>query len=278
MPPSVPYQSPSASPVTHINTDAEPKEARPKYAAATGGATDHGEGNQRAAAGAVVSANSWGSPAYNPAATPLGGAYGNMGGLGGGYGSMLGGGAGLLGGGFGSLLGSPYGGGYGGMPSGPFSGLNQFLFGVQNLVFSLSQAVQIVGMNTHAIQQLLESATAMFDHAVATWQEMQVVEASNIARETEEMKKRRRRLRALRWALVTAFTYSGYKLIRYLLCSRQRQLLEQQRLLPQPMLYGGPHAGTEAYNAPMQPYYGPATPYRPDPSYGGNPYYSGQGY
>jgi hypothetical protein len=33
---------------------------------------------------------------------------------------------------------------YGGMPpSGPLSGLNQFLFGVQNVVFSLGQAVQV---------------------------------------------------------------------------------------------------------------------------------------
>ena len=36
---------------------------------------------------------------------------------------------------------SPY---YGGMPpAGPLSGLNQFLFGVQNVVFSLGQAVQV---------------------------------------------------------------------------------------------------------------------------------------
>jgi hypothetical protein len=63
--------------------------------------------------------------------------------------SSLYGGAGLYGGGM--YGGGLYGGGMYGIPSfgggipppGPLSGLNQFLFGVQNVVFSLGQAVQV---------------------------------------------------------------------------------------------------------------------------------------
>lgn len=63
--------------------------------------------------------------------------------------SSLYGGSGMYGGGMygGGLYGggmygvSPFGGGM--PPPGPLSGLNQFLFGVQNVVFSLGQAVQV---------------------------------------------------------------------------------------------------------------------------------------
>jgi hypothetical protein len=67
--------------------------------------------------------------------------------------SSLYGGAGMYGGGMygsgmygGGMYGMPpYGGGM--SPPGPLSGLNQFLFGVQNVVFSLGQAVQVSFMN-----------------------------------------------------------------------------------------------------------------------------------
>ena len=174
------------------------------------------------------------STLYNPSSSlGLGAGYGNLG-LGG-FGSA-------------GMLGSPY--GYSGMmmpPSigGPFSGLNQFLFGVQNVIFSLGQAVQIVGMNTQALHHLLESATAMFDHAVATWHEMRFLEETNRRHETEEMKKRRRRLRAVRWAVVTAVVYAGYKLIRRAFRQRYRgRLLEHQqnRQMYSPQTYApGPY-------------------------------------
>lgn len=60
--------------------------------------------------------------------------------------AMFGSGTGMYGAGAygGMMMGSPY--GYGGMmPSGagqPFSGLNQFLFSIQSVIFSLGQAVQ----------------------------------------------------------------------------------------------------------------------------------------
>lgn len=127
--------------------------------------------------------------------------------------------------------GGMYGGAYGGvgLHGGPMSNLNQLLFGVQNVIFSLTQAVQIIGMNTEAVKKLLESGIAMFDHAVATWQEMKALEDASRESESEEDRKRRRRLRALRWALTTAVMYAGYSLVRQVLSRRRnpRQLVHQ---------------------------------------------------
>lgn len=110
----------------------------------------------------------------------------------------------------------------GGMATtGPISNLNQFLFGVQNLIFSLTQAVQIIGMNTEAVQKLLESGVAMFDHAMATWYEMKALEDASRALESDDDRKRRRRLRALRWALTAAATYTVYSLLRYVMSRRR---------------------------------------------------------
>jgi len=149
--------------------------------------------------------------------------------------SLLGGG--MMGYGGLGMLGSPYGmmspmygGGYGG---GPLSGLNQMLFGAQQVIFSLAQAVQIVGMNSAALKQLMENALAMFEHAVATWHEVRALEReASRGEESEEDRKRRRRLRAVRWTLVVASTYAGYRLLRrvfgYGQQQRKRALLQQQ--------------------------------------------------
>jgi hypothetical protein len=194
---------------------------------------------------------------YSPNSMSYGG--GGMGGMygGGGMGGMYGGGMGM------GMLGSPY--GMSPMMGGPLSGLNQFLFGIQNVISSLGQAVQIVGMNTHAVNQLLEAATAMFDHAVATWSEMRAIEAAASEFESEEDKKRRRRLRALRWAMVTAATYAGYKCIKWLFSSSRRRH-------HRPMLEGQSSTAMGGYPAPYSGSYG-SSPYG-----GGYSYGSGQGY
>lgn len=62
------------------------------------------------------------------------GMYGAASGMYGGMNSMM------FGGGGGGMMGSPY---YGGMMGGPLSGLNQMLFSVQSVIFSLGQAVQV---------------------------------------------------------------------------------------------------------------------------------------
>jgi hypothetical protein len=78
-------------------------------------------------------------------------------------------------------------------------------------------------MNTHALQQLLESVSTMFDHAINTYNEIRTLEAT--ACESEEEKKRRRRLRALRWAVITFILYAGFKVIRVAFrCTKSRYL------------------------------------------------------
>jgi len=147
-------------------------------------------------------------------------------------------------------MGGMYGGTMAGL-GGPMSGLNQFLFGFQNVIFSLSQAVQIIGMNTEAVQQLLESATAMFDHAVMRWRELRALEAAHRHIESPEARKRRRRLRALRWAFVAGVTYAGYAFVRKLLhwssgWSRQRrQLLAEAP--PRPTAPSPAYGSTSSY-------------------------------
>lgn len=162
------------------------------------------------------------------------GVYGNYGG----YNSMYGGGMygdGMYGGG----MMSPY----SMMSPGPLSGLNQFLFSVQSVIFSLGQAVQIIGMNTQGLKQLLESATAMFDHAVQTWQEMQSLEQKARHHETEEDRKRRSRLRAMRMALVAGISYLGYRLVRRIIYPQRRH---------RPVIADGRYYGQKTYASPNQ--------------------------
>eukprot|EP00539_Tryblionella_compressa_P004261 CAMPEP_0178746334 /NCGR_PEP_ID=MMETSP0744-20121128/7755_1 /TAXON_ID=913974 /ORGANISM="Nitzschia punctata, Strain CCMP561" /LENGTH=332 /DNA_ID=CAMNT_0020399541 /DNA_START=51 /DNA_END=1049 /DNA_ORIENTATION=- len=203
----------------------------------------------------------------------------------------------------GSLLSSPYGSGfYGGggggmmmMPPpmymggsgnmGPLSGLYQVLYGVQNVVFSISQAVQLVGMNQQLLQQAWESLTQMVDHAIATFYEMRALEQhmkNSITREeTEEEKQRRRRLKALRYALVFGGSWLAYKLVRMLLLKTKRSH-GRRRLLE---TTNNPTAGllnnnNSFYNSTSVGPYGMSTPpynntsYGPLGGYGGySPYY-----
>jgi hypothetical protein len=162
-------------------------------------------------------------------------------GVGAGGGLLYGAGtSGLYGGGYGGTGVGMFGGGFGGgmMVGGPLSNLNQLLFGIQNVIFSLTQAVQIIGMNTEAVQKLLEAATAMFDHAIGTWKEMKALEDAARESETEDDRKRRRRLRALRWAFTTAVGYAAYAMVRHVLSltSRRRNPLHYQhpQIMQQP--------------------------------------------
>ena len=113
-------------------------------------------------------------------------------------------------------------GGFGGVVGGPLSGLYQALYGLQNVVFSISQAVHLVGMNQQALQQAWESLSQMVDHAVSTFNEMRALEAKGRETESEEDKQRRKRLKALRYALVFGGSWLAYKLARHLLFQKRR--------------------------------------------------------
>jgi len=174
--------------------------------------------------------------------------------------------------------GGMYGMGNMGMGLGPVSSLNQFLFGVQNVIFSLSQAVQIVGMNTQAVQQLLESVSAMWDHALKSWRENRALleQADADDESSPEAKQRRRRRRALRWALAAAVTYAGYRAVKKLLTvvfvrrnsSARRRLLEAAPgtdagmsgyYSPSPtQSLAAPTSSYSGYNNHNQHYYPPA--------------------
>jgi len=160
------------------------------------------------------------------------------------------GGMGMYGGPGAMMMGSPYssigmgmgmGMGSGSMMMGGMGGggpllnsLNQFLFGVQAVIYSLSSAVQVIGMNTHALQQLVEALQQMIDHAVTTFREMRTLEASSSANETEEQKLRRRRLKALRWAFVLTATYASYRLMRSIVTTRRNKKRHRQLLVAAP--------------------------------------------
>ena len=125
------------------------------------------------------------------------------------YGSSMYGGAGMGGGG---------GGMYGG---GALTNLNQFLFGVQSVILSLGQAVQIVGMRASALQQLVQSASRMVDEAIQTFHAQQ-----ELLRDRDPAnEERRKKLRMLRWAMVMGVSYAGYRVVRYLMSSRRRQAI-----------------------------------------------------
>ena len=185
-------------------------------------------------------------------ASPYGNAYGGGGGVSGGMYGNYGGYNSMYGGGM-------YGGGmlspYGMMSPGPLSGINQFLFSVQSVIFSLGQAVQIIGMNTQGLKQLIESAAAMFDHAVQTWHEMQSLEQQARHHETDEDRKRRARLRAMRMVFVAGISYLGYRLV--------RRILFPQRRSQRPAIVDGSYCQPNTYATPPQ---------------GLHPYGSGSGY
>ena len=87
------------------------------------------------------------------------------------YGMGLGmGGMGMYGMGMGMGMGGMYGGGMygggGGMGSQWLMSLNSALFGIQSVVFSLGQAVQIVGMNAQQIRHVYDGIRGMLESAL----------------------------------------------------------------------------------------------------------------
>jgi hypothetical protein len=202
------------------------------------------------------------------------------GGMGYGMGGMMGGGMGgmgMMGGGMSPMMG-------GGMSPmmGSISNLNQFLYGIQTVVFSLSQAVQLLGMNQEALQQAFDSLTSMMDKGVATFHELRALEAMQNEQETEEQKKRRQRLKTIRWALMMGGSYVVYKLIRRITSRRKRVTYTGNNSAPMSAGYGlgGPsmYANGSYGGQGMHGGYNPTSAYGPSMYGGGGNYYgSGSG-
>jgi len=111
------------------------------------------------------------------------------------------------------------------MPPSPFmgmdlpylSGLNQMVYSIQSIVFSISQAIHMVGTNQQVLQHAWESLNKMVDNAVLTFHEIRAAERSIEANESEEERNRRKRLKALRYAFVFGGSWLAYKLVRHFL-------------------------------------------------------------
>lgn len=142
-------------------------------------------------------------------------------------------------------------------------------------------------MNTQALQQLLDTGTQMFDHALNTFKEMRELDALQAAEESEEEQKRKRRLKALRWALIMGAAYGGYRLIRRIL-RRKRQIgmypaNQSPTRAIQPLYNGYQHHSSygaaaspyapSAYGGAASPYYGGGSSMYPPPTGYGGPYY-----
>merc|ERR1711983_56469 len=116
----------------------------------------------------------------------------------------------------------------------PFSGVTNFLFGFQQLVFSLSQVMQIVGMNTQAVSNMVQLSIHMFDSAYQTFKDLKKVNNDSLLLSdndlTEEEKKRRRRLKVLRWSLFIGVTYTMYKTVYSIISWIRRRGKRQPRL------------------------------------------------
>lgn len=91
---------------------------------------------------------------------------------------------------------------------------------------------QMLGMNTQALSQIFNAGVQMFDSASETFNEMRQLHLENdescmlkcSEKEKEEKTKRKRRLKALRWSMLLAFSYATYKLVyRLMLAKRQRR-------------------------------------------------------
>lgn len=215
-----------------------------------------------------------------------GGALGGVGPYGASGGYPVGMGMGM---GMGGMIGGGYYGGAGmalGSTSGPLASFNQFLFGVQAVIFSLGQAIQIVGMNAHALQQLLDAALAAFDRATTAYRELRSLEAARHETDDEESRKRLRRFQALRWTVVVAATYGGYRLVKRLLFQRRPPQSQHSTLSmpPSPPSYYAsaqgpahtsyPYSGSYNSSYGAAPYGGPSSGYGPTAGAGTyGPYY-----
>ena len=121
---------------------------------------------------------------------------------------------------------------------------------------------KILGMNTHALQQLFHTAMSFFDNAISTLNEIRalnIASASDEEEMSEEEIKRRRRLKALRWSLVMGVSYAGYKLMRrWLLRRRQLRQMIASGINPGQSVDAGMGGGEAAHANRYSPYGPPA--------------------
>mmetsp|Transcript_7251 Transcript_7251/g.10920 ORF Transcript_7251/g.10920 Transcript_7251/m.10920 type:complete len:175 (-) Transcript_7251:37-561(-) len=82
-------------------------------------------------------------------------------------------------------------------------------------------------MNTHALQQLYQTAKSMLEHTISTLNQSPLLQHSTSAStmtktHTEEEEKRRRRIKALRWSLLLSISYTAYRIVNYLIQKKRK--------------------------------------------------------
>lgn len=161
---------------------------------------------------------------YTPSSLLMSNSIGGFG-YGGGYGY----GGGMYGGYSGPIGDHTFGASGGGINTVIYN-INQFLFGIQAIALSFGQAVHIISTNADSVQRIVEAFSTMIDHAIAVWYEAQAIEYAAREDESEQDKKRRRRLRTIRWAFIGLASYAGYNILlkkwlwRYVFVSRKKRL------------------------------------------------------
>ena len=88
-------------------------------------------------------------------------------------------------------------------------------------------------MNTQALHQLYEQGMTMLDKILNTLHEINTLENASQKQLSEEDKKRRRRLKALRWSILVGGSYVGYRLV----ANWMKKRMEYQKVQSQVDLY-----------------------------------------
>mmetsp|Transcript_10489 Transcript_10489/g.15584 ORF Transcript_10489/g.15584 Transcript_10489/m.15584 type:complete len:278 (-) Transcript_10489:4-837(-) len=186
-----------------------------------------------------------------------------------------------------------YGGGmYGGMGMSPYgmmgmgmmgmgglatnNPITNLLFSFQQVIFTVTQTIQVVGMNAESLKLMMHNAKEMAMKAqisiTDTMRQIDAHIAANermAARETREQKKKRRRLKALRWSMVMVAAYAAYKLfLKRLIFGRRRR----RGIMNGGAMLGG--AGVDAGLGGM----GMMSMYNNNYGYGNGSMYGGGGY
>jgi peroxin-13 len=179
---------------------------------------------------------------YGSSSYGMGGGYGSGVYGSGGYGSYGGGmygggyGGGMYGGGYGggmygsSMYGSRYGGMYGGGGMDGMAAQYSWLHSIQHFTSSLGYLTELLGMNTQAMGFLLGNLMGFLEglgdtlNSLQPWQEFPPGHPRHgEPPPTEEQeKKRRSKIRLLRFLAGIFFAYAGYRLLRLLRPARRR--------------------------------------------------------
>lgn len=153
-------------------------------------------------------------------------------------------------------------------------------------------------MNTQALHQLYQQAMAMLDQSLSLLHELKTLENQHHKTLTEEEKKKQRRLKAMRWAIIMGISYAGYTFVRKWLKRRREYIKYMKRsrdsggmmLTNEPMRQQYQHdlnygstsrnnggVSNSYYHGPSDNYYSGSSRYNPGYSYG-NRYNNDYGY